>query len=342
MSNIKKINNLESIRKVLVIQFRPFGDVFISSVIFETLKKKMPEAELHYLVFHPYQVTVLEHPFIDHVIPFKIEKGLKYYISRLILWKKIAGYKFDLVIDLQNNPGSQLITFFSGAKYRLGYQHGQFSFMYNYRSQEGGARYSASLRFDILKPLNIKEEKWRFYYFVTNDSIQYINQWLQNIGLYHHEFVVMSPGSPMDWKKWSLEYYAQLADMIVDQLQLPIILLWAKNEKEDCLRIANLMKNKSYLAIDTSLNQAAALLQKTKLLICNDGGINHISCATETTTIAIMKVYMVKNWSPAPFFSHHHHVVNEKYVFTKGDHTFGVSPKMVFQKICEVLANGKA
>jgi len=336
MSNIKKIQNFKEIKKVLVIQFKPFGDVFLTSALFEPIKTKLPYIELSLLVFHPFQLPVVGHPFLDNIIVYKRKNGIIDFINRVRLYRKLQKQKFDLVIDLQNDPGSQQATFFSFAKYRIGYKHGQFSFFYNYKSIEGKPRYAASRRFDILQPLGIVEESWRLYYTITESSKLYIDRWLQSIGLIRSNFIIISPGSPVASKKWESQCYSDLADIIIEKLGLSVILLWAKSELVDCEKIQKTMRNNAVIAIPTDLNQAAALLKNTKLLICNDGGLNHISCATETKTIAIFGHTSPLDWSPSSVFSHHHHIYNNACK-DKKDTTFGITIDEVFAKILEIL-----
>lgn len=338
MWTTKKPIKTHEIKKILVIQFRPFGDVFLTSAIFETIKKHFPDAKLYYLVKNPYQVTVLEHPFLDHIIPFSQEKGIKYFTNRIKLFKQIRDLKFDLIIDQQNNPGSQQLCLFSGAKYRIGYASGQFSFVYNYKVSKGPDRYTPCQRFDLLKPIGIDEEPWHFHYHIKQESQTYIDKWLQETGLENQDFIVFSPGSPVLKKKWRLSYYANLGDLIIKELGLKVVLLWAKNEYNDCQYVFEHMLNKPIMALETNLNQASALLKKAKILICNDGGINHISCATDTKTIAIFGNTNPAHWSPASVFPHHHHLFKENFPSDKDD-SFGISPQDVLTKIKEILTN---
>ncbi len=337
MSSNKKIN-LNQINKVLIIQFRPFGDVFLCSAIFEAIKNKIPHAEICYLTKHPFQITVADHPFIDRIITTSNSKGLKYIIDRFKLFFQIYKEKFDLVIDQQNNPGSQQVTFFSRAPYRIGYNHGQYSFVYNIKMSRGQKRYSPSMRFDLLKDLGISEEKWRFYYQIKDSSRKKVAEFLDQYNLQNKPFVVFSPGSPnrKQSKQWKLEHYAKLNDLIQEKYNVPVILLWAKSELEDCKYVQQVAKHKLILAIDTDLNEAVALLEKASLLICNDGGINHFSCVSNTQTIAIFGVTNPLKWSPASVFNHHHHLYKEGFP-SQHDNSFGISPEDVIEKIDELL-----
>ena len=323
-----------SIKKILVIQFSPFGDVFLASSTFETIKKNLPDAELFFLTKQPYHEAVMDHPFLDGIITFKHEKGIKYFIERCKLFKKIRDLKFDLVIDQQNNPGSQQISLFSGAKYRIGLSDGQFAFAYNYKVMRDTDKYSGSQKFDLLKPLGIKEGNWVFHFTISQNSISFIDNWLESVCLNDKNYVVMAPGSPVQYKKWRNNYFASLGDLIEDNLDFHVVLLGTKKEQYDCKNVYEHMKNKPIIAPEMTLNQAVALLKKAKFLVCNDGGLNHISCATETTTFAIFGTTNHVHWSPASVFGHHIHLIKPGYP-SKKDDSFGISPQTVLEKIME-------
>jgi len=335
MSSIKPIDT-SKIKKILIIQLQPFGDVFISTSITEAIKRHIPHAEIYYLAYKPYYNVLLNHPYIDHIIPVEKGTGFKYYINRVKTLYSINRLRFDLVIDLQNNPNTQIITFLSRAKYRVGWEYGQYAFLYNYKATKGKARYHGSQKFDMLLPLGIPEQPFKYYYHITEGSIQYINNWLSNVGLREQGFLMFSPGSPVVWKKWGLDHYSALGDLIWEEFRLPIVLLWAKSEYEDCCVICDNMTHKPIMAPETDLNQAMALLKQAKLLICNDGGLNHISCAIETKTIAIFGHTNPIHWSPTSVFSHHQHLFNANYQ-KELDDSFGISPEDVMKKIMEFL-----
>ena len=70
--------------KILVIQKKMMGDVLVSSIVFELLKKYYPNAELHYLIDKKHYQVIKNHRYIDKVIYFesffsvlkRIRKGL--------------------------------------------------------------------------------------------------------------------------------------------------------------------------------------------------------------------------------------------------------------------------
>lgn len=329
-------SEIRGIKRILVIQLCPFGDVLLSTSYFETLKKKIPEVEISYLVLEPYQKIVMDHPYIDNLIVIPKSNGARYYIDRIKVFLFVRKQKYDLVIDQQNLPSSQQITFMSSAKHRFGYEDGRFNFAYNNKIRRGPVKYSPSKKFDMLVPLRLEEEKYKLHFHVDDNSYDYIMEWLNNEGIEKEKIITISPGSPVKKKKWDSENYTKLIDMITEQTEFTPILLWGPGEEQDVQQIYNAAARKPVIAPPTNLRQGAALLKLSRLLVCNDGGINHLAVATETKTIALFGQTEPEVWSPSTVFSTHHHLFNEEHTDIS-DNTFGIDADKVFKKLIEIL-----
>ena len=108
-------------RKILVIQQKMIGDVLLSTILCETLRKQYPNAQIDYLI-HRNTIAVVEgNPFGDNIIEFTndIKNSKTLYFKFL---KEIRRTKYDRVIDAYGKMESNLITFFSGAKEKISYQ----------------------------------------------------------------------------------------------------------------------------------------------------------------------------------------------------------------------------
>ena len=332
---MKKVNT-ENINSIVVIQPAPLGDVLLTTSYFETLKKNTGNAEITYVVRKPFQKIVQDHPFIDNLIIEKHIVGKGYFRERWKTIKKIRKVKPDLIIDQPGRKGTKIMTLFSGAKYKLGFKKTNFSFIYNLKAKQGPAVYNASRKFDILGPLGIKKESYKLYYNIKDSSREYINNWIKENGLQDGKIITISPGSPDNKKRWKINNYVKLADLLNSDPEKKIVLVWGPQEYEEAKLIESKMESTPYIAPETDLNQLAALLEKTSLLITNDGGVIHLSVTTATKTIAIFGPTDPKIWSPASEFDHHHHIVKE---YKEGDNSFGITPEEVFEKAREVLGD---
>jgi ADP-heptose:LPS heptosyltransferase len=330
-----------TVRSILIIQLEPFGDVLLNTSYLMVLKNHFPQAKIDFLVSQPYDSVLYKHPAISELITFRKLKGLSYTLERLRIFKVVRQRKYDLVIDQQCGTGSGQIVLFSSAKYRLGFIDSKWNWCYNLKAERGPKRYSASQKFDILHPLGIVEVPYELYYYIKDESITYIHDWLKEEQLMDKEIICFSPGSPDPRKIWSIQNYAQLADLILENSDYQIVILWAKNEKEDVVKMMNLMKMKAILAPKTNLNQAASLLKNCSLLICNDGGINHISVSTHTPSLAFYGPTDAQNWSPSSVFPNHASLGNlAKY--KAGDNSFGITVEEAYYKVKELLESLKA
>jgi heptosyltransferase III len=330
-----KISNKE-IKSILIIQLQPFGDVLLNTAYLSTLQNRFPNAKIDFLVSKPFDSILEENPIISELLTFKQYTGLRYTFERCRIFYMIWRRKYSLVIDQQSGTGSAQIVFFSGAKYRLGPKERKWSWIYNMKANRGSERYSASMRFDLLRPLGIREEQFQLYYHIKKESYTFIQDWLEKENLRNEKLICISPGSPSQKKKWDIKYYAELADRILSSTSYTVIILWAKSEEEDLQKLVSLMNNRPVIAPPTSLNQGAALLTHCSLLICNDGGLNHISVVTKTPSLAFFGPTNPLNWCPHSVFPDHYCLAN-RLKYRPTDFSFGISVDQAYAKVLNIL-----
>ncbi|MBN1779549.1 glycosyltransferase family 9 protein [bacterium] len=327
--------DFDEIHKILIIQYQPFGDVLLNTGYLPYLRKRFPDAKIDFLVRRPYHVVLENNPYIDELVVFDNHHGWRYYRNRLKLEKEIFGRRYDLVIDQIRGSGSAMFTLLSGAKYRLGYSNMRWKSFYNIRVRRGDNRYYSYLKFELLKPLGIEEGPHELYFHVSQESIKTINSWMHNEKLHQSRIVCFSPGSPVKRKKWNIAHYARLADLVVKHTGRQVILLWGPGEKEDAETMMQLMNTPAVMAPPTDFSQAAALLQKCELLICNDGGINHLAVAVKTPSLALFGSTNPLKWCPMHLKIHE--CLHNPEVNSRTDDTFGISPESAFKKAEQML-----
>ena len=330
----------EKIKKILIMQLKPFGDVLLTTAYFQELSKRFPAAKIDFLVKKPYHQILDHNPYINKLLLAENVKGIAYTLDRIKIIKKVRKEHYDLIIDQQNGTGTGQISFFSGAKYRIGYADGKWRFAHNVHAQRGPLRYSGSRKFDILSPLGITEVKYELFFHVKAESKHKIKTWFQEVNIAKDNTIVFSPGSPVKRKKWDKKCYAILADKILQNTDYNVVFLWAPKELEDVKEIMSLMKEKAILALPTSFNECAAFIADCKALVCNDGGVNHLAVATKTPTLAIFGNTSPHVWSPASVFKTHHHLYNEEFD-SSDDATFGIDPNEAYQELIKILQNDK-
>lgn len=135
--------------RILIIQQKYSGDVLISSILCENLKKWNPNCKIDFIV-NDFTVDVIENnPFIDNIIVFK--KGIGF----LSLIRKI---KYDYLIDCYSKIESNLIALSSFSKVKISYYKWYSFFIYNstvkrFFKHDKSIELSIKNRIELLKPI---------------------------------------------------------------------------------------------------------------------------------------------------------------------------------------------
>jgi heptosyltransferase II len=116
---------------------------------------------------------------------------------------------------------------------------------------------------------------------------------LVEMGLERGKYIVFSPGAEFgSAKRWPVQHFVALAEKIVHQLGLPVVLLGSGKEVELCQAIAEPVNAKFQgkclnLAGKTSLPSAFAAISATKYIVSNDSGLMHVAAALGVPQVAI-------------------------------------------------------
>jgi ADP-heptose:LPS heptosyltransferase len=327
----------EKIKKILILQYKPFGDVLLNTGYLPHLKEKFPNVEIDFLVRIPYDIVLQNNPNINELITFKNVSGIKYLLQRIKLIREIRKRKYDLIIDQLKGTGSGIISLFSGAKYRLGFNEHKLSWVYNIKTKEGSEKYTGAKKFDLLKPIGITSESYNVEINITTEAKKYINKWLEEKDLTNSKFICVAPGSPVASKKWNAKNYASLCDKIIKNQNYKVVFIGAPDEQNDIKNVVEQMKETSYfIAPKTDFIQAGALLEKADILICNDGGLNHLSIAVETFSLAIFGNTNPILWSGFEL-GNHFYLKDYKCDYANDD-TFGISVDEAYEKFKEIIS----
>lgn len=286
--------------KILVIQQKRIGDVLTSTIICNNLKKKYPESIIDYMCY-PNCLDVLKgNPNIDNVILLS-NKTRKSILSLFKFIFQIRGKKYDAIIDVYCKLETNLITLFSGAKYRISYHKWYSVLFYNHNIKriKTGIKSELGLAIDnrlmLLKPL-IKESitDYKPKIFLTETEIQDAKKLLRQFDIQQGlKPLVMFGILGSEWyKTYPLEKMAEIIDFTVEKLDADIIFNYIPSQKEDALKIydlckKNTQKNIHFELYGKGLRSFMALLSQCCMLIGNEGGSVNMAKALAVPTFSL-------------------------------------------------------
>ena len=112
-------------------------------------------------------------------------------------------------------------------------------------------------------------------------------------GLQAQRYWVLVPGAEYgSAKRWPAAHFAALAQHLIDQHQLPVLLLGSTKDAEVCAQIASTVNAVQPgichdLAGRTSLQDAIALVAGARAMVSNDSGLMHVAAALGVPQVAI-------------------------------------------------------
>lgn len=111
-------------------------------------------------------------------------------------------------------------------------------------------------------------------------------------------YVCVHPGSRGNWRQWSPEYFAKLADYCAEQ-GFAVVITGTQNEADITQKVITIMQHQAIDATGkTSVGTMALLIKHSACLIANCTGVSHIASAMKTPSVIISMDGEPQRWSP--------------------------------------------
>ncbi len=283
-------------KNILIIKPSAAGDIISALPVLAALKTRFPNAKISWLVASHLADLLRGHPLIDDLIEF--ERRRFGYLARswtvarrfLAFLGRLRHSRFDLVIDLQGLFRSGFFAWITRAPVRIGpgetrefgwifYTHRIPPQPYDTHIVDRLAAVGELLRLDLANP--------RFPVHLQDAAKQKVGDLLHANNLQPGRFVVLAPGGTWLSKRWPAEKFARLADRILTELNLPVVLIGGRAELP---LVPAFPRHPSLVNLigQTGLSELLALLAAAKALVCNDSGPMHIAVALDKPVTAVI------------------------------------------------------
>jgi ADP-heptose:LPS heptosyltransferase len=262
-------------KKFLIIRFSSIGDIVLTTPVVRCLRKKYPDAEIHFLTKQSFKNIVSSNPYINkvHVLGDSFE----------LMLHELKTEEYDYIIDLHHNLRTLRIKrFLKEVK----------SFSFNKLNVQ---KYIyTNLKINIMPDKHIVDRNLEAAVSlgVVNDGLglDYFIPEEDRIGKNdiptQHQFgyIAVVIGAALATKKMPLHKLKELCAAV----QYPVILLGGKEDAEDGKAIAAVDDIKIYNACGKfKLNESADIVRSAKLVITHDTGLMHIAAALQKPVISI-------------------------------------------------------
>ncbi|MDQ6761481.1 MAG: glycosyltransferase family 9 protein [Bacteroidota bacterium] len=261
--------------KLLLIRFSSIGDIVLTTPVIRCLKKKYPEAEIHYLTKKNFAGIVRSNPYVHKV--HCLENDLSETIDDL------KAERFDYIIDLHNNLRTlrikralKKIPFRSFDKLNT-----RKWLLTNLKINLMPHKHIVERYMETVSFLGVVNDGLGLDYFIPEND--YVKE--NDIPFSHSQgYIAIVIGAAHNTKKLPQAKLAALCSMI----HYPIILLGGNEDFYNGLEISRADPIRIYNACGKfSLNESADLLRRSKMVISHDTGLMHIAAAFKKNTLSV-------------------------------------------------------
>jgi ADP-heptose:LPS heptosyltransferase len=290
--------NFSSMKKVLIIRLGKIGDIVTTSFVFEIIKSNYPKTDIYLLTLKSNKAVLDYNPHLKKV--FYSRNNMMLFWNLL----KLKFYSIDLVLDFNDNPSTttSLIFRFLRAKYKAGYNYQKYENIINIKVDP--LRKDETHIIDRMKdflikigiPVNDNKVKPYFYLnpFIDSKVIKKSSSNEKLIG------INLSAGAKIRY--WNKEKWIKLLNRIL--LEYPSCnLMLLSLDKDKLLReeiLSKLIRSINFNPNGMSIQQFAAYIKKSSILITPDTSAVHIASAFGIPTIAMYPNYSSNfiSWQP--------------------------------------------
>jgi heptosyltransferase II len=267
--------------KILVIQTAFLGDLILSTTLFKKIKLKHPESHITLIVNKGTEQILSNNPNIDSIIPVDKKQTFKNPLRFINFLYKLHKENFSICYSPHFSHRSSLISFFSGAKIRIGYKESGFGFLHTKT---------------VPRPLRGVHEVHKLLKLVDSEGIERpeiylgseINQEIKSKFENLTDFIVIAPSSIWETKRMPIEKFIELVRQILDNTPYIPVIIGSKNDLYLSGQIVNAFGSKVVdMTGRTNLLELSYIISKSKCVISNDSSPIHIASAFNIPTLAI-------------------------------------------------------
>lgn len=329
-------------KSILIVKTSAIGDLVHTFPVLEYLRKRFPDAQIDWVVERGGHSLVAAHPLIDEALCIDTKRwrgSLHKKETRQevrAFFQKLGSKEYDLLIDLQGNCKSGLITWKARAKTKVGF--GFKSVAEKPNCLVTNVRYNPSPALSVrARNLNLVQSHMQdqesfsssgTVLKITDEEKRRLEAWVKRAKQSRARSLMVSFGSKWPNKQLKEEHLKELLQRINGNLR-PFFFFISGNaeEKKVADAFASLFPEASLSIDKLSLPLWQALMSETSGVLAVDSAALHLCGTTSTPSFSVF----------GPSSSFYYKPDGERHVAIQGSCPYG----RTFAKRCPILRSCK-
>jgi len=272
--------------KILVIRLSSIGDILLSSPFIRQVKKHFPTAKIDYLIKDQFSELMRYNPHINRIHTIRVTK--KAELKTLKQQLKNNGY--HIIFDLHNNLRSNYLKrgIAAGSTHAIRKNKIKQLLLVSLKINCYGKIIAIPERYrQVAADYNLQDDSQGLELFWQSEHHDAALKKAQETGLPADDrYICMAPGAAHFTKRWPLDCFVRLCEIIKHTYQLKIVVLGGENDKKQGQYLA---KDKKIIDLTgrLSLLESAVILSRAKAVVTNDTGLMHMATAVNIPVVAL-------------------------------------------------------
>jgi heptosyltransferase I len=274
--------------RVCIVMMSAVGDAVHVLPVLTSLKRANPRMHVTWILQPGPATLVRGHPLVDEIILFDRSAGIKGFLD---IRRELSGQRFDLVINLQVYFKAGIITSFTNAPVKLGFDHA--------RARDFNWLFTT----DKIAPHAMQHVQDQYFEFcdwlgVSHEPVEWgLGPW-ESERAWQREFysTVDRPAAPIvvatskAEKDWMPERWAEVCDALYSDFGLQPVLVGGKSPREVHAEAVIMAKarHKPISALGSGLRKLVSIFDGAALVLSPDTGPLHISVALDKPVVSLI------------------------------------------------------
>ncbi len=274
--------------KICIVMMSAVGDAVHVLPVIKAIKRRDPRSHITWVLQPGPASLVRGHPAVDEIIIFDRSRGLAAFRNAIT---ELRAREFDLLINLQVYFKAGVITAFSGASRRLGFDRARARdanwLFTTERIPAHPVQHVQDQYFEFLRELGIDPEpvEWDLGPWAHERDWQreFVARFDRPIAS-----IVVATSKPA--KDWLPARWARVSDILAGQYGLQPVLVGGDSERERlaAAEIIALSNAKPHSALGSGLRKLVSILDASELVLAPDTGPLHVAVALNRPVISLM------------------------------------------------------
>jgi heptosyltransferase I len=274
------------------------GDAVHVLPVINALKRANPAARITWVLQPGAAALVRGHRSVDEIILFDRVKGWRAFTE---VRSELSTRRFDLVINLQVYLKAGIVTAFTQAPIKLGFDRARardFNWLFTNRK---------------IPPQPVQHVQNQYFEFLTalgvppNPVVWDLGPWADERewqrtfrSSFDRPIASIVAGTSKPEKDWLPERWAEVADALHDTYGMQVVLVGGRSDRELAAerRVMELAKNKPRSELGSGLRKLVSILDASALVLSPDTGPLHMTVALDRPVISLMGYTNPKRTGP--------------------------------------------